>query len=74
MGILLQFKRFFHDQCYLPIIVIHVQLFSFQFNGQETASKKEDWRINLINTWPILISSLLKYFTVLLHEATYLKE
>ena len=28
MGIL-QFKRIFHDQSYLSVIVIHVQLYSF---------------------------------------------
>ena len=46
MGILLQFKRLFHDQSYLPVIVIHVQLFSFKFNVQHSSSnslKKEDW-------------------------------
>ena len=46
MGILLQFKRLFHDQSYLSVIVIHVQLFSFKFNVQHSSSnslKKEDW-------------------------------
>ena len=45
MGILLQFKRLFHDQSYLSVIVIHVQLYSFMFNilGTRNSLKKEDW-------------------------------
>ena len=57
MGILLQFKRLFHDQSYLPVIVIHIQLYSFMFNilGTRTASKKKTGRINLINAWLALL-------------------
>ena len=57
MGILLQFKRLFHDQSYLSVIVIHVQLYSFKFNFlvQETASEKKTGRINLTNTWLALL-------------------
>ena len=56
MGIL-QFKRLFHDQSYLPVIVIHVQLRSFLFNilGTRIASKKKAGRVNLINTWLALL-------------------
>ena len=57
MGIVLQFKRLFHDQSYLFVIVIHVQLYSFMFKilGTRTTSKKKTGRINLINTWlPLL--------------------
>ena len=45
MGILLQFKRLFHDQSYLSVIVIHVQFCSFKFNvlGTRNSLKKEDW-------------------------------
>ena len=45
MGILLQFKRLFHEQSYLSIIVIHVQLYSFKFNvlGTRNSLQKEDW-------------------------------
>ena len=44
MGILVQFKRLFHDQSYLSVIVIHVQLYSFMFNilGARNSLKK-DW-------------------------------
>ena len=57
MGILLQFKRLFHEQSYLSIIVIHVQLYSFKFSVlvQETGSKKKTGNINLINTWLALL-------------------
>ena len=43
MGILLQFKRLFHGQSYLSVIVIHVQLYSFKFNvlGTRNSLKKK---------------------------------
>ena len=41
----------------------------------ETASKKKTGRINLTNCVAIiLIPNLLKYFTALFHEKTYLKD
>ena len=70
MGIFLQFKRLFHDQSYLSVIVIY----RYCFLVQETAPQKTTGRINLINTWLILIPSLLKYFTAFLHETTYPKD
>ena len=43
--ILQQFKRLFHDQSYLCVIVISVQLYSFKFNvfGIRNSLKKGDW-------------------------------
>ena len=57
MGIFLQFKRLFHDQSYLSVIVVHVQLYSFKFNvlGTRNSLKKKPGRINLINTWLALL-------------------
>ena len=52
MGIFLQFKRHFHEQSYFSVTVIHLQFFLYiylTFLVQETASKKEAGRINLIN-------------------------
>ena len=47
------------------LFIIHDQLFSFKFNvlrtRNRTALKKKTGRINLINTWLIITSSLLKY-------------
>ena len=61
MGILLHFKRLFHDQSYLSVIVIHVQLYSsLTFLVQETASKKKTGRINLTNTWQALLQHISK--------------
>ena len=56
-GILLQFKRLFHDQYYLSVIVIHVQLYLFKFNflGTRNSLKKKAGRINLTNTWLALL-------------------
>ena len=50
MGILLQFKRLFHGQSYLPVIVIHVQLYSFKFNvlGTRNSLKKKKRLVELI--------------------------
>ena len=44
MGIL-QFKRLFHDQSDLSVIVIQVQLCSLKLNvlGTRNSLKKEDW-------------------------------
>ena len=55
MGILLQFKRLFHDQSCLFVIVIHVQLYSFMFNIHKNRPKKKTGRINLINTWLVIL-------------------
>ena len=67
---------FFMTNLIFPLLPFMLNFFhsSSIFLVQETVSKRKTGRINLINTWLILISNLLKYFTALLHETTYLKD
>ena len=67
---------FFMTNLIFPLLPFMLNFFHFFsiFLVQETVSKRKTGRINLINTWLILISNLLKYFTALLRETTYLKD
>ena len=61
--------------CTLLPFMFNVFHSSSTFLVQEAASKKKKTRrINLINMWLVLISSLLKYFTALFYETTYFKD
>ena len=72
MRVFLQVKHYVHEKFFFfryclscSTFFVHVQ--SSKFLLHETAwKKKKNVTINLINTWLILISSLLRYFTPLI--------
>ena len=61
------FVRYYHS---FSIFFIQVQRSWYK----KQPKKKKTGRISLINIRLILISNLLKYFTALLHETTYLTD